>query len=131
MAMRQVRAAWPRGCPSVISSAADSPDSTADIESVRTFTMALTRLALVARAANRLAGPLVRDLAAGHDSLAVDKYVLHTNRVVCWIYERGDVVDCLRVEDRHVGLHAGPQDAAIGDADAHRWTRREAADRIL
>jgi len=34
MAIRQVRAAWPRGCPSVMSSAADMPDKTAEIDNV-------------------------------------------------------------------------------------------------
>jgi hypothetical protein len=33
IAIRQVRAAWPRGWPSVMSSAADSPDNTAEIGS--------------------------------------------------------------------------------------------------
>ena len=47
------------------------------------------------------------------------------------IDEGRHVADRGRIEDRDVGFHAGTQDAAVGDADAHRRPRREAANRVL
>ena len=47
------------------------------------------------------------------------------------IVERRDIADRRRIEDRHIGDHAGPQNAAIGEADACGGTRRHFSYRVL
>src|SRR5713101_8996797 len=83
------------------------------------------------RAQEGPAGAFWRALSLVEHHPAVDHHRLDAGRVLLRLLEGGGVLDAVRVEDHHVGVRAGPQQAAVPDAHPPGGQGGNLADRLL
>ena len=69
-------------------------------------------------------------LAVAEDDHAVDDHVAHAHGVLVRLLEGRAVGDRARVEDDHVGEHAGPEEAALLELEVGRRQAAQPVDRL-